>query len=295
MKLLDTSLVSVLNENERSELYGFLPPFRAEFSSSERAVLFVAVTHSSCFGSASFAELSLGFASFFPDCVVIEGLVNDADQSLPRSNLHDGSNQKEALENSWDVGECEYARKLADISGASIIGGDLHERDLFECLRQDGFSLRDVIFVSLFGPLCQDLEAGCFTSPENDTFRESFQYWAADTAKYGGGMNAPTLSEFCLWYHERFGMDLCNDKDWYLRANPNQENLAGEIRRRMNYHRDKNLLGTLNLCLESHRRVLICFGASHLANLWASFEQALGQPTVKKLLPRLKNVESNSQ
>lgn len=256
-------------------------PFLASFARRPYTMGFVAAEHSVDANGATFKTITAAFDRIRPAVVILEGFPTDWGNTpqqiatlVPRRNNPDAD--------SYSRGEAVHAASIALARGVPFIGGEPTHRQLTTGLLAAGFKQEDIHFCDMIKVLNQDLSAGQFSGVNDPQFATSYSNWAASLSR-GSGFEDPGIARFRLWYRETFLVELDADPHWANRTNPGGNGLGAEISRTQGVLRDRHLFGLAVRLLNERQSVLIVYGASHLANLWAAFESMLGPPQLDVL------------
>ncbi|MGH7020644.1 MAG: hypothetical protein ACREEY_12215 [Brevundimonas sp.] len=252
------------------------PPFLAIFERGNRALGFVAAEHSTDGGDPTFALVRTAFDAVQPRAVIIEGLKTALGES-PRPIMEKVRRLK-ASPDPYADGEPLYTAQLAMDRDIPLWGGEPSEQDIYAALLAAGSDPQDAFYASLFGPLEQSRREGDITSPNDPRFDAVFERWAGWNAR--GLTPAPDASAtaFRAWYRDRTGLDLNADPNWLASHDPEY---AGPIQRENKLHmkiRDQHLYDLIRSRLDTHGRVLVVYGGSHIATMWSPVVRQLGRP-----------------
>lgn len=252
------------------------PPFLAVFERGDQTLGFVAARHSIDGDHPTFALVRTAFDEVQPRAVIIEG-IETARGEWPRPIVQEARRLK-ASPDPASAGEALYTAQLAMERDIPLWGGEPSDQDIYAALLGAGSDPQDAFYASLFGPLEQSRREGDITGPDDPRFDAVFEHWARSTARGLTPTPDPSVGAFRAWYRDRTGLDLNADPNWLASHDPDY---AGPVQRENKLHmkiRDQHLFDLIRSRLETHRRVLVVYGGSHIATLWSPLLRQLGHP-----------------
>lgn len=252
------------------------PPFLAVFERGDRTLGFVAARHSIDGDHPTFALVCTAFDAIQPRAVIIEG-IETAHGERPRPIL-DQARRLKAASTPFAAGEAIYTAQLAMDRDIPFWGGEPSDQAIYATLLAGGSDPQDAFYASLFGPLEQSRREGDITSPSDPHFDPVFERWARSTAHGLTPAPDPSASAFRAWYRDRTGLDLNADPHWLANHDPDH---PGPVQRENKLHmkiRDQHLLDLIRSRLDTHGRVLVVYGGSHIATMWSPLVRQLGRP-----------------
>lgn len=252
------------------------PPLLAVFERGDCKLGFVAARHSIDAAHPTFALVRTAFVEIQPRAVIIEG-IETARGEWPRPISEEARRLKASLAPA-SAGEALYTAQLAMDGDIPLWGGEPTDQDIYAALLAAGSDPQDAFYASLFGPLEQSRREGDITDPYDPRFDAVFERWARATARGLTPAPDPSVGAFRAWYRERTGLDLNADPNWLASHDPDYD---GPVQRENKQHmriRDQHLLDLIRSRLDTHRRVLVVYGGSHIATLWKPLIQHLGRP-----------------
>lgn len=252
------------------------PPFLAVFERGDQRLGFVAARHSIDGDHPTFALVRTAFDEVQPRAVIIEG-IETAQGEWPRPIVQEARRLKGSA-NPASSGEALYTALLAMEHDIPLWGGEPSDQDIYAALLTAGSEPQDAFYASLFGPLEQSRREGDITSPDDPRFDAVFERWARSTARGLTPAPDPSVSAFRAWYRDRTGLDLNADPNWLASHDPDY---PGPVQRENKLHmkiRDQHLFDLIRSRLDTHRRVLVVYGGSHIATMWSPLLRQLGRP-----------------
>lgn len=252
------------------------PPFLAVFERGDQTLGFVAARHSIDGDHPTFALVGTAFDAIQPRAVIVEG-IETAHGERPRP-IVDQARRLKAASPPFAAGEAVYTAQLAMDRDIPFWGGEPSEQAIYSALLAAGSDPQDAFYASLFGPLEQNRREGAITGPNDPRFDPVFERWAKWNAR--GLTPAPDASAkaFRAWYRDRTGLDLNADPNWLASHDPDY---PGPVQRENKLHmriRDQHLFDLIRSRLDTHRRVLVVYGGSHIATMWSPLVRQLGRP-----------------
>lgn len=259
---------------ERQErLYPAGPPLWASFSRGRHHLGWVAAVHGDDPDTAEIIRRA--FDQVDPAIIVLEGFASEL-----------GINPAGVIERSLTrlpPNETSIAIRLAVDARVPILGGEPSPRERLEELLKLGFSRKDILFSSFFGPLEQDAREGRFSDPNGHAFEQAFADWAGGIAQEHGLDTVPDAEAFRAWFLKTYEEPLGADPEWWTRGWPRDEGVGGRIARESNRIRDVHVYLRVIAELNNRRRALAVYGGSHLSSVWAAFSRSLGPPILHRL------------
>lgn len=252
------------------------PPFLAVFQRGDQSLGFVAASHSIDPAHPTFSLVRAGFDQVQPVSVIIEGVGTALGES-PRPIARVVARLK-ASQNPASAGEALYTALLAMEREIPVWGGEPSDQDIYAALLAAGSDPQDAFYASLFGPLEQSRREGALTGPNDPRFDAVFERWAQAAAKGLAPVPDPSVRAFRTWYRDRTGLELADDPNWLANHDPDY---AGPVQRENKLHmkiRDQHLFDLIQSQLDTHLRVLVVYGGSHIATMWGPLTRKLGQP-----------------
>lgn len=274
----DNRRVEQLSEELQARLFKQAVPFAAHFRRGAFALTFVATEHTTDPDSPTFRKIAQSFTRARPLKLIIEGVdtawgdnPEAITSMIPGRLLPDAS--------SFARAEGVYSASLAVEASIAFVGGEPTAAELNKALLKEGFQRRDIFFTNMLKYLNQNRIAGEFTTPLDPAFDRAYSYWSQQEAR-DIASNAYTLNEFKAWYTQSFGKLLTEDPDWIVRFYPSADTLSGRITSAQMLLRDRHLHDVAIASVQTAQRVMMVYGASHLATLWTAFSTALGPPRI---------------
>jgi hypothetical protein len=253
-------------------------PFLAVYGRSMPRFGFVAAEHATDPASATFRLIDAAFARIAPRHVILEGFPHDWGDN-PDHIVGLTKRRTDPAADAYARSEAVHAAARALEHGATFRGGEMSDEQQVALLVAQGFDRTDLLHIMLIKVLDQDQRGGAFASPEGAAFEASLARWgAALSSAYGAP--PPTADAFAAWFENRFGVALNKDPDWVQRAWPGSQGLGGRIAQAQGLARDRYLLARIREALAATPPVLVVYGGSHLASLWAALEGDLGAPVI---------------
>lgn len=252
------------------------PPLLAVFERGDRTLGFVAARHSIDAAHPTFALVRTAFVKVQPRAVIIEG-IETARGEWPRPIVQEGRRLM-ASHDPASAGEALYTAQLAMERNIPLWGGEPTDQDIYAALLAAGSDPQDAFYASLFGPLEQSRREGAITGPNDPRFAAVFERWARATARGLAPAPDPSVGAFRAWYRDRTGLDLNADQNWLASHDPDY---AGPVQKENKQHmriRDQHLLDLIRSRLDTHGRVLVVYGGSHIATIWSPLVRQLGRP-----------------
>ncbi|PQZ82851.1 MULTISPECIES: hypothetical protein [unclassified Brevundimonas] len=252
------------------------PPLLAVFEHGDQTLGFVAARHAIDGGHPTFALVRTAFDEVQPRAVIIEG-IETARGEWPRPILEEARRLKAAPDPA-SAGEALYTAQLAMERDLPLWGGEPSDQAIYAALLAAGSDPQDAFYASLFGPLEQSRREGDITGPSDPRFDPVFERWARWSARDLKPQPDASVGAFRAWYRDRTGLDLNADPNWLASHDPDY---AGPVQRENKLHmkiRDQHLLDLIRSRLDTHRRVLVVYGGSHIATMWNPLVRQLGQP-----------------
>lgn len=252
------------------------PPFVAVFTRGDQTLGFVAARHSIDGEHPTFALVRTAFDEVQPRAVIIEG-IETAQGEWPHPIVQQARRLK-ASANPASAGEALYTAQLAIDRDIPLWGGEPSDQDIYAALLAAGSDPQDAFYASIFGPLEQSRREGDITGPNDPRFDAVFERWARSSARDLTPAPGPSVGAFRAWYRDRTGLDLNADPNWLASHDPDY---AGPVQRENKQHmriRDQHLFELILSRLDTHLRVLIVYGGSHIATMWKPLVQNLGRP-----------------
>lgn len=254
------------------------PPLFALYSRGDRKLGFVGARHAIDGSDPTFGLVQQAFDAVAPAAVIIEGTETAWNESP--SFLVEKAKKLAASENRYSSGEAVFTAQLAIQEGVPFWGGEPRQGDVYAELLSAGYDAQDSFYASLYGPLAQSVREGALTGPTDSRFDQVFERWARFNAR--GLMPPPDTSAaaFRRWHYHRVGVTLDADSAWLENSDPDYPGPFQEVNKAQMRLRDQHLLELIFARLESHRRVVVTYGGSHLATLWQPLVTRLGRPKV---------------
>lgn len=252
------------------------PPLLAIFERGDRKLGFVAARHSIDAAHPTFALVRTAFDTLQPRAAIIEG-IETARGEWPRPIVEEARRLKVSPDPA-SAGEALYTAQLAMERDIPLWGGEPTDQDIYAALLAAGSDPQDAFYASLFGPLEQSRREGDITGPDDPRFDVVFERWARSTARGLTPAPDPSVGAFRAWYRDRTGLDLNADPNWLASHDPDY---AGPVQRENKQHmriRDQHLFDLILSRLDTHGRVLVVYGGSHIATLWKPLVRQLGHP-----------------
>lgn len=252
------------------------PPFLAVFERGDQTLGFVAARHSIDGDHPTFALVRTAFDAVQPRAAIIEG-IETALGERPRP-IVDQARRLKAPSNPFAAGEAVYTAQLAMNRDIPFWGGEPSDQDIFSALLAAGSDPEDAFYAFLFGPLAQSVREGGISGPNDPRFDPAFERWAKGNARDLTPAPDTSALAFRAWYRDRSGLDLNADLNWLASNDPDY---AGPVQRELKLHmkiRDQHLFDLIRSRLETHRRLLVVYGSSHIATMWSPLVQQLGRP-----------------
>lgn len=252
------------------------PPFLAVFERGDRTLGFVASEHSIHSDHPTFALVRTAFDAVQPRAVIIEG-VKTALGEWPRP-IVEGARRLKTSPAPYSGGEPLYTAQLAMERDIPLWGGEPSDQDIYAALLAAGSDPQDAFYAFMFGPLAQSVMQSDIDGPTDPRFDDRFERWARWNARDLTPTPDASALAFRTWYRDRTGLDLNVDPNWLAGNDPDY---AGPIQRELKQHtriRDQHLFDLIRSRLETHRRVLVVYGGSHIATMWSALVQQLGRP-----------------
>jgi hypothetical protein len=252
------------------------PPFLAVFERGDQRLGFVAARHSIDGDHPTFALVRTAFDEVHPRAIIIEG-IETAQGEWPRPIVQQARRLK-ASPDPAAAGEALYTAQLAMDRDLPLWGGEPSDQDIYAALLTAGSEPQDAFYASLFGPLEQSRREGDIAGPDDPRFDTVFERWARSTARGLTPAPDPSVSAFRAWYRDRTGLDLNADPNWLASHDPDY---PGPVQRENKLHmkiRDQHLFDLIRSRLDTHRRVLVVYGGSHIATMWSPLLRQLGRP-----------------
>lgn len=252
------------------------PPLLATFERGDRKLGVVAARHSIDGAHPTFALVHTAFDTLQPRAVIIEG-IETAQGEWPRQIVQEARRLKTSPDPA-SAGEALYTAQLAMERDIPLWGGEPTEQDIYAALLAAGRDPQDAFYASLFGPLEQSRREGDITGPNDPRFDVVFERWARSTARGLTPAPDPSVGAFRAWYRDRTGLDLNADPKWLASHDPDY---AGPVQRENKQHmriRDQHLFELILSRLDTHGRVLVVYGGSHIATIWSPLVRQLGRP-----------------
>ena len=252
------------------------PPMLAVFERHDRKLGFVAARHSTDAAHPTFALVRKAFAEVQPRAVIIEG-VETAQGEWPRPIIEEARRLQESP-HPTSAGEALYTAQIAIEQNISLWGGEPADQDIYAALLAAGSDPQDAFYASLFGPLEQSRREGDITGPDDPRFDLIFERWARSSAQGLSPAPDPSARAFRSWYRDRTGLDLSADPNWLASYDPDY---PGPVQRQNKLQmkiRDQHLFDLIRSRLDTHSRVLVVYGGSHIATMWKPLVRQLGQP-----------------
>lgn len=273
----DRNLVQPFSPSLQAKRFaGRSQPFVIRFTRGGRSLVFVAAQHSIDAEGATFMAVRRAFAQTSPAVLIVEGFPTERGEN-PASIVRLVAERHQPEADSYARGEAAFAISLALEAGIPFLGGEPTDKALLAAQVGEGFQPDDIQFITLIKVLGQDVAAGVFAGPSDPRFPAAFRTWdeilAADS---GRSITSPEL--FAVWYQRTFGRALETDPSWLSRADPGGAGLGAAIARSQSLLRDRHLFDVAMAQVQTRQRVLIVYGASHLAALWGAFAHVLGEP-----------------
>jgi len=252
------------------------PPLLAVFKRGDQTLGFVAARHSIDGAHPTFALVRAAFDEVQPRAAIIEG-IETARGDWPRPIVQEASRLK-ASANPASAGEALYTAQLAMERDIALWGGEPSDQDIYAALLAAGSAPQDAFYASLFGPLEQSRREGDITGPNDPRFDAVFERWARSSARGLAPAPDPSVGAFRAWYRDRTGLDLNADPNWLANHDPDY---PGPVQRENKQHmmiRDQHLFELILSRLETHDRILVVYGGSHIATMWRPLVRKLGRP-----------------
>ncbi|MFZ4163841.1 hypothetical protein [Brevundimonas sp. NPDC058933] len=252
------------------------PPFLAIFEYGDQTLGFVAARHSIDGDHPTFALVRTAFNAVQPRAVIIEG-IETAHGERPRQ-IVDQASRLNAASTPFAAGEAVYTAQLAMDRDIPFWGGEPSDQAIYAALLAGGSAPQDAFYASLFGPLEQSRREGDITGPDDPRFDTVFERWARSSARGLTPSPDPSVGAFRAWYRDRTGLDLNADPDWLANHDPDY---AGPVQKENKQHmmiRDQHLFELILSRLETHDRILVVYGGSHIATMWRPLVRKLGRP-----------------
>lgn len=252
------------------------PPFLAVFERGDRTLGFVATEHSINGEHPTFALVRTAFQAVQPGAVIVEG-VKTALGEWPRP-ITEGARRLKASADPYASGEALYTAQLAMDHNIPLWGGEPSDQDIYAALLATGRDPQDAFYAFLFGPLAQSMMEGHITGPADPRFDPCFERWARWIARDLAPTPEVSALAFRAWYRDRTGLDLNADPNWLANNDPDH---AGPVQKELKQHsriRDQHLFDLIRSRMDTHGRVLVVYGGSHIATMWSPLVRQLGRP-----------------
>jgi hypothetical protein len=266
-------LVDHFDFERQKRLYPQGLPLWANFSLGRRHLGWIAAVHGDDSDTAKIVRRA--FDQVNPSIVVLEGFASEL-----------GINPAGVIERSLrrrPPNETAVAIRMAVDAGVPILGGEPSPRERVEGLLKLGFSSKDILFSSFFGPLEQDARDGRFSDTDGPAFEQAFADWAGVIALEHAADTILEAEAFRAWYLETYGEALGANPEWWARGWPRDEGVGGRIARESNRIRDVHAYLRVIAELNDRRRVLAVYGGSHLSSVWTAFSRSLAPPVLHRL------------
>lgn len=240
--------------------------------SREHNLYFVNGDHKPGRDSPSCRMVEAAVETFRPKFMVLEGFPTMLGLSPP-------SVVREAVSESWEknfpTGEPTYSAYLADRKGIKFIGGEPDPRDLFQAMREEGYTTKEIMNFSLLSHITR------LSQQEAQNFSATARKYWKKTPPFNRipKKEKSTLEEFGEWFEQ-------HNTTWKTYMQFDSGDLSPFGHPRMKYFRaynrkeltfrDQNIDRLVGGALGAYKNVLIVYGGGHLHQSYRVFERMLG-------------------
>ena len=254
------------------------PPYAAYFKTKNGAFLYVANRHEVGLETSTFQFRKDILDAFSPDIVILEGFEEKEGLSPIRITQHI---QKYCLPKWNCCSENLYAAHLASQKKIKFIGAEPSDSEIFELLALQNYALKDVVFFYFVRSLPQYVMENIIKSADDviAAFKQFIsQYMDAGSYSY---------DDYEAWFQEKVGKLSIIDES--TTAPIETGHYLQKLSSRINAIRDQHILKVIFQNIESHKKVVVAFGASHYPLQKDVLEQYLGRATYFRTAEDLKN------
>jgi hypothetical protein len=263
-------------------------PFIETFQRDGKTLIYVlAVHHSSllfpdALTDPVFKTVQSVFTRSSPDAVIVEGV--DPSQL---SGFLDYSKRCAAVNYNMPGKPCDesaFAAHSATESGAPVYTGEPSAPALLAFFEAQGYSIHDYLAFWIMNNIPQEKRDGQLGE---DNFRQLVDHVVANENHLLGTSTRFTAEDFAVWYAKnmqvpRSYLDIARED-----ANPypppeGTKTVFHTLSALSARARDENVVTTIKVALQNHKRVLVVYGASHLVFEWKKLVQLMGSPKRSK-------------
>jgi hypothetical protein len=177
-------------------------------------------------------------------------------------------------------GEAMYAASLALQLSIPFVGGEPTQEEQRTALERKGFATKDIAFASIVGGLSQSFRAGDLVGASDPKLPQVFARWAR-TVAHEYKMEPMSFEDFSAQHRSTFHIVIARDTELATRSDAGTATPVALLNQADMIARDEHLLATIKKELESKKRVLVVYGASHWTTLSAELERMLGKPRIE--------------
>lgn len=252
----------------------FAEPFLAYFSKNGFDLYFVAAHHTTSVDSKTFSLIQRVFTQFQPQSAIIEGYPYTEGEN-PSFIIEEVKQTSITKHYKW--GESEFTAQMALEHGIPFIGAEPTDREVFEEVKRNGYTLNDFLSFYFVRQIPQFRRQGVMETKVINLFNE----FMLEIHKELGLFNYAEFgfSDFLKWYSEKNGEKFDPEKIDTETSAPfeNGKLFTQRISHVVGLARDRYIVEVIAKQLRKYHRVLIVIGHSHLVQQQNALEAAMGR------------------
>ena len=257
-------------------------PYLALFKNKGKRLYYLAAHHDNQVQSPTFKLVRQAFEDYNVKAVMIEGVFASMGES-PFAVLKTASVTWE--DDFVGDGESGYAAVLATTREIPFFGGEPDDLDVYQAMLAEKYSPEDMVGYYLVRQYPQWVRQKRL---EKKSLEKTASEFIAYTCQQFSipSVNCTTYEKFKLWYKEKNKKDFPKNFDKEEAAPYSHGRyFTQRISHRVGRFRDAFIVKQIATHLNTHKNVLIVYGASHLLTQLPALQKGLGQPEYVTLKP----------
>ena len=259
----------------------YQPVAVTEFQRDEKHLYYINAHHVSGTDNPTCKTVQQSITRFNPDLVIVEGGETGTENNGFVKFVHE-----QAAKSGFKLGgETAYAAHLAMENNIPFIGGEPSDKTIFSCMKEKGYSAKEVMAFYLLRQIPQWRREGVLGE---STFAERatkhLEHWRRASGTPGAA--ALSFEEFTRWYdkHNTTGKTFLEiDNEDVRPTNAPADNYFRKLHYRLTAIRERHVDTVIGNSFTDHDRVLVVYGDGHFRSSRRVFEKALGPGTTFQL------------
>lgn len=260
-------------------------PFIETFHQHGKTLIYVAADHHSpvkypdAMADPTFRTIESVFKESRPDAVIVEGAANPEDIKGLLEHVADVCNPP-----NYGCGESEFAAFLAARAGATVISGEPTANVELAAFEARGYSVDDYLATKIMSNIPPAKRRGDLTE---QSFRQ-LEARVVAQEEHVLQISVPfTADDFARWYSSHMAtprnyLDIQNEDANPYPPSSEPKTLFHTLAALSVAVRDASVVAAIKSALQTHDRVLVVYGASHLDFEWDDLVRLMGAPTKSK-------------